>query len=368
MCRWIAYTGSPLLIEDLLYVPENSLIVQSLHAQLGRGADQRRRVRRRLVRRPGRARRRTGASSRPGTTGTCGSWPRTITVAARARARAGLHRDAGAADQLPSRSGTAGGCGCTTGRIAGFHGLEAGPGAGRGPGAVPRHRGVDRLGAVLLPGAHVRAAGRSARRGRPGRRTDRGRRPAARRAVPGADDRGDDGRRDAVGVPVLQRGTVPRRSSTAPTSPRCAQQYPDNPRAAAGCSDDARLVVSEPLGGLRGAWREVPEGTCVVVRNGQEEQHPFTPTVLSSGRLTQAPGEAAREHPVAGGGEAPVGAGRQRDPDGGCRGGVLPAARRTVAPPPSRPNCSVRSPPPASGSRPSSPAARSRRRRGSARR
>ena len=35
MCRWIAYTGSPLLIEDLLYVPENSLIVQSLHAQLG---------------------------------------------------------------------------------------------------------------------------------------------------------------------------------------------------------------------------------------------------------------------------------------------------------------------------------------------
>jgi hypothetical protein len=24
----------------------------------------------------------------------------------------------------------------------------------------------------------------------------------------------------------------------------------------------------------------VPEGTCVVVRNGQEEQHPFGPTVL----------------------------------------------------------------------------------------
>src|SRR5215218_8406637 len=35
MCRWIAYTGSPLLVEDLLYVPENSLIVQSLHARLG---------------------------------------------------------------------------------------------------------------------------------------------------------------------------------------------------------------------------------------------------------------------------------------------------------------------------------------------
>ena len=35
MCRWMAYTGSPLLIEDLLYTPENSLVVQSLHSQLG---------------------------------------------------------------------------------------------------------------------------------------------------------------------------------------------------------------------------------------------------------------------------------------------------------------------------------------------
>ena len=35
MCRWMAYSGSPVLIEDLLYTTENSLIVQSLHAQLG---------------------------------------------------------------------------------------------------------------------------------------------------------------------------------------------------------------------------------------------------------------------------------------------------------------------------------------------
>jgi glutamine amidotransferase len=56
-------------------------------------------------------------------------------------------------------------------------------------------------------------------------------------------------------------------------------QYPDNP-VLHRLSDDARVVVSEPLGGLRGAWREVPEGTCVVVRNGQEEQRPFAPTAL----------------------------------------------------------------------------------------
>ncbi len=43
-------------------------------------------------------------------------------------------------------------------------------------------------------------------------------------------------------------------------------------------SDDARLVVSEPLGDLRGAWREVPESTCLVVHGGHEEMHPFTPS------------------------------------------------------------------------------------------
>ena len=35
MCRWLAYSGSPLLLEDLLYKPENSLVVQSKHSQMG---------------------------------------------------------------------------------------------------------------------------------------------------------------------------------------------------------------------------------------------------------------------------------------------------------------------------------------------
>jgi glutamine amidotransferase len=53
-------------------------------------------------------------------------------------------------------------------------------------------------------------------------------------------------------------------------------QYPTNP-VLHEVSDDARIIVSEPLSGLRGAWREVPESTCVVIRNGQEELVPFTP-------------------------------------------------------------------------------------------
>ena len=35
MCRWLAYTGSPVLLEELLYKPQHSLIVQSMHATLG---------------------------------------------------------------------------------------------------------------------------------------------------------------------------------------------------------------------------------------------------------------------------------------------------------------------------------------------
>src|SRR3982750_2892126 len=35
MCRWLAYSGSPLLLEDLLYKPENSLVVQSKHSTMG---------------------------------------------------------------------------------------------------------------------------------------------------------------------------------------------------------------------------------------------------------------------------------------------------------------------------------------------
>jgi predicted glutamine amidotransferase len=35
MCRWLAYSGSPVLLEDLLFKPENSLVMQSKHSRLG---------------------------------------------------------------------------------------------------------------------------------------------------------------------------------------------------------------------------------------------------------------------------------------------------------------------------------------------
>src|SRR3974390_1048749 len=35
MCRWLAYTGSPVLVCRVLYPPVHSLIDQSLHSRLG---------------------------------------------------------------------------------------------------------------------------------------------------------------------------------------------------------------------------------------------------------------------------------------------------------------------------------------------
>jgi predicted glutamine amidotransferase len=52
--------------------------------------------------------------------------------------------------------------------------------------------------------------------------------------------------------------------------------YPDSD-VFANADDETRLVVSEPLSGLRGAWNEVPEGTCGIVQPGQDQLRPFQP-------------------------------------------------------------------------------------------
>ena len=35
MCRWLAYSGTPILLDSILYKPVHSLIDQSLHAKMG---------------------------------------------------------------------------------------------------------------------------------------------------------------------------------------------------------------------------------------------------------------------------------------------------------------------------------------------
>ena len=43
-------------------------------------------------------------------------------------------------------------------------------------------------------------------------------------------------------------------------------------------SDETRVVVSEPLGDLAGAWNEVPESHVGIVQAGEDELRPFVPT------------------------------------------------------------------------------------------
>jgi glutamine amidotransferase len=59
--------------------------------------------------------------------------------------------------------------------------------------------------------------------------------------------------------------------------------YPDR-ATIQGLSDETRLVVSEPIGDLPGAWHEMPDGSYAVAGNGDPELRPFRP---------QQPGKAA---------------------------------------------------------------------------
>jgi len=52
--------------------------------------------------------------------------------------------------------------------------------------------------------------------------------------------------------------------------------HPDNPRLKR-LSDEDRVIVSEPLSDLSGAWLEVPESTALLVERGAHEQLPFRP-------------------------------------------------------------------------------------------
>jgi predicted glutamine amidotransferase len=54
--------------------------------------------------------------------------------------------------------------------------------------------------------------------------------------------------------------------------------YPESEELAQ-LSDETRVVVSEPLGDLAGAWNEAPESHVGIVQPGEDELRPFTPRV-----------------------------------------------------------------------------------------
>jgi predicted glutamine amidotransferase len=63
--------------------------------------------------------------------------------------------------------------------------------------------------------------------------------------------------------------------------PALRKLYPDR-ELLHDVSDEARLIVSEPLGDVAGVWNEAPESSYGIVGPGRAEIHPFEPKVPSA--------------------------------------------------------------------------------------
>ena len=64
--------------------------------------------------------------------------------------------------------------------------------------------------------------------------------------------------------------------------------HPDNPRLQL-LGDEDRAVVSEPLGDLPGVWQEIPESSAIVIQPGPDEHRPFQPRPPSQSRAPDRP-------------------------------------------------------------------------------
>jgi predicted glutamine amidotransferase len=60
------------------------------------------------------------------------------------------------------------------------------------------------------------------------------------------------------------------------------EMYPERPRLQEA-SDESRIIVSEPIVELAGAWNEVPESSYGVVQEGEDELRPFRPVYSPNG-------------------------------------------------------------------------------------
>jgi predicted glutamine amidotransferase len=273
MCRWLAYSGSPVLLEDLLVTPQNSLVVQSQHSRLGATT----------TNGDGFGVGWYGSREEPGLyRSTDPAWNdrnlRELCAQASAgRVLAHIRASTGSAVQQtnchPFRHGRW--LWMHNGALAEFPTMKRDLAMAVEPGLFPEIEGSTdsemlfylalTFGLTDDPVAGVaRAVGFVER-------------VAAEHGIPlpvqmtVATTDGDTTWAFRYSSEGRSRSLF---HSTDVSTLR--HQYPDNP-VLHDLSDDARLVVSEPLGDLRGAWREVPESTCVVVHGAQEELRPFVP-------------------------------------------------------------------------------------------
>ena len=204
MCRWMAYFGDPILARRICCsgrstrsstracTPSSGASPRTVTASASGGTA------------PARRRPCSRAPIPPGATRICARSPPRSAPRCCSRTsvpRAGRPYSAATA----TRSGTAGGCGCTTGHSPRFPEVKRDLQMAVDAVAVSEDRGIDRHRDPVLPGPHLRPDRGPAGRGRPRGRPRRRDRPAPRSRVPGPHDRGHQRRRVDLGLPLLQR-------------------------------------------------------------------------------------------------------------------------------------------------------------------
>jgi glutamine amidotransferase len=273
MCRWLAYSGAPVGLEDLLFKPENSLVIQSKHAKMGATT----------INGDGFGVGWYGVSDTPGVyRSTEPAWNdrnlRELSALARSRrVFAHIRASTGSAVQQtnchPFRHDTW--LWMHNGLIADFHALKRDLAMAVDPELFPEIEGSTDSELLFFLALTF------------GLRDD----PLAgvARAVGLVEE---TARRNGIEQPVQMTVATTDGSTTwafryssagesrslfhSTDMSTLRHQYPDNP-VLHELSDDARLVVSEPLGDLRGAWREVPESSSVTVHGAGEDIRPFAP-------------------------------------------------------------------------------------------
>jgi predicted glutamine amidotransferase len=277
MCRWLAYSGAPVLLDDLLYKPHNSLVMQSLHSQLGAEP----------TNGDGFGVGWYGYGEKPGVfRSTEPAWnDRNLhELAAQIRSpRVFAHIRASTGSPVqqtnchPFRHGKW--LFMHNGYIGDLRGVHRDLAMEVDPVLFPDIEGTTDTELLFLlsltyglesdpPAAVARAVGFVEATGR-----DHGVEFPIQMTVATTD--GETTWAFRYSSEGRSRSLF---SSTDVSTLR--EQYPDNP-ILHRLSDDARLIVSEPLGDLRGAWHEVPEASCVTVRGGEQDISPFSPAVPS---------------------------------------------------------------------------------------
>lgn len=278
MCRWLAYSGPPVSLDALLFAPKNSLVVQSKHSQLGATT----------TNGDGFGVGWYGDSERPGLfRSTEPAWNdrnlrELATLARSRRVFAHIRASTGSAIQQtnchPFRHGRW--LWMHNGLVAGFPEMKRDLAMAVEPALFPEIEGT--TDSELL---FYLALTFSLEEDPPA---------AVSRAVGLVEA---TARRHGIAFPVQMTVATTDGATTwafryssegrsrslfhSVDVSTLRQQYPDN-QTLHELSDDARLVVSEPLGDLRGAWREVPESSVVVVHGAEEEVRPFAPLEVPS--------------------------------------------------------------------------------------